>query len=41
MRLIRKTNNGTYIYGGTTGLQGEPDVNVSAIGYSFAGTIDE
>lgn len=40
-QLIRKVNVSTYIYIGATGLQTENDVDMCAIGNSFAGTIDE
>lgn len=34
-------NRCTYIYNGTTGLQGEVDVDMSAIGHAFARSVDE
>lgn len=38
---IPETGQYTYIYNSTTGLQGEMDVDVSAIGHAFARGVDE
>jgi len=35
------SNGYTYVYNSATGLQGEMDVDMSAVGYSFAGSVDE
>ena len=38
---IPETGQYTYIYNSTTGLQGEMDVDMSAIGHAFARGVDE